>query len=179
MPTRQRLPVGFTLPDLTATLVITGMLVLMALPALAGTLARYQLKATGEALFTSLNKARATAIRRGHPTYVCPSEDGRLCSATVDWSLGWIARDQQAKALFDVSDTVPRAINIVHSAGRSAVNFQADGTANHDNQRISLCLRGKAHTAVSIVLARSGRIRRETAPADIAAACARHRAKNA
>jgi type IV fimbrial biogenesis protein FimT len=179
MPTRQRLPGGFTLPDLTTTLAIAGMLALVTLPALAGTLARYQLKATGEALFTSLNKARATAIRRGHPTRVCPSEDGRLCSPAADWSLGWIARDQQAKALFDVSDTLPRAITIVHSLGRSAVNFQPDGTANHDNQRISLCVRGKAHTAVSIVLARSGRIRRETAPADIAAACARHRAKNA
>jgi type IV fimbrial biogenesis protein FimT len=179
MPTRQRLAGGFTLPDLTTTLALTGMMALVALPTLAGTLARYQLKATGEALFTSLNKARATAIRRGHPTHVCPSEDGRLCSAAADWSLGWIARDQQAEALFEASDTVPRALNIVHSGGRSDVNFQPDGTANHDNQRISLCVRGKARTAISIVLARSGRIRLETAPATVAAACARHRAKNA
>jgi type IV fimbrial biogenesis protein FimT len=179
MPTSQRPHGGFTLPELVAVLAITGMLALVALPALSGTLARHRMEATGEALFATLDQARATAIRRGHPVRVCPSDDGRRCSAASDWTRGWIARDQKAGTLIAVSDTVPHGLRIVRSAGRAHVDFQPDGTAGGDNQRISVCLQGKTHTAVSIVLAGGGRIRRETPPADIAAACARRGAKNA
>lgn len=178
MPTRQRPQGGFTLPELVTVLAIASMLAMVALPALSGTLGRYRVNATADALSATLNQARATAIRRGHPVRVCPSTDGRRCSAVGDWSRGWVARDQQVRTVIAVSDTIPRGVHIVRSMGRPEVDFQPDGTAGGDNQRITVCLRGKPLAATSIVIAGAGRTREETPPASIAAACARHRAKN-
>lgn len=169
---------GFTLPELVTVMAIMALLAVVALPALVDALAGYRLKATGEALITSLNRARATAIRRGHLTRACPSQDGRACSSEADWSEGWIARDEDTHTLFDVSDIVPRRVAAARRPGRHHIDFQPDGSASGNNQSITLCLRRKPHSAFSIVISNAGRIRRDTASRDDASACSRRPSRN-
>jgi type IV fimbrial biogenesis protein FimT len=160
-------------------LAITALLAAIALPALADTLARYHLKATGDALFGSLQRARATAIRRGHPTRVCASEDGRTCSRSSGWDRGWISRDEDVHALFDASDRIPGRVAAARLTKAPVIDFQPDGSSGGSNQRITLCLRGKPQTALSIVISNGGRVRRDAAPVDDATACSRRPSRNA
>lgn len=164
---------GFTLPELITVLAITAVLATFALPALGDAVARYHLQAAGDALITSLTRARGTAIRRGHETRVCASANGRICAAVPEWHRGWLARDRHTGALFDLSDTIGPRVASAHRPGRHDVVFHPDGSAPGDNQRITLCLRKKPQTAFSIVVSNAGRVKRDRALADEASACAR------
>lgn len=172
-------PTGFTLLELMTVLAITALLAVIAVSSAADATARYQLRATGDALFGSLERARATAIRRGHPTRVCASANGRTCSFASGWNRGWISRDQDVQALFDASDVVSGRISAARQSKPPVINFQPDGSAGGNNQRITLCLRGKPHTALSIVISNAGRVRRDAAAADDASACSRRPSRNA
>lgn len=169
----QRALRGFTLPEMATVLAITALLAIFALPALADAVARYRLQAAGDALTTSLNRARATAIRRGHETRVCASANGRTCAATPEWNRGWLARDRETGMLFDLSDTIGARVASARRLGRHDIVFQPDGSASGDNQRITLCLRRKPQTAFSIVVSNAGRIKRDRASTEEAGVCAR------
>ncbi|SDG76254.1 MULTISPECIES: GspH/FimT family pseudopilin [Rhodanobacteraceae] len=172
-------PKGFTLPELMTVLAVTAVLAVAAICGAGEAIGRYQLRATGDALFGSLERARATAIRRGHSTRVCASADGRTCSSASGWNHGWISRDRDVLALFDASDVVPARIASARHGKPPVIDFQPDGSAGGGNQRITLCLRGKPQTALSIVISNAGRVRRDTAPSDDATACSRRPSRNA
>ncbi|MDQ0010238.1 type IV fimbrial biogenesis protein FimT [Luteibacter jiangsuensis] len=165
-------PHGFTWTELLAVLAVTGILASIALPALGEALARHRLRATTDALMEALAQARATAVRRNHPTVLCASRDGRACSPSADWTWGWIGRDKESRTVFESMEPLDDKLSIVRRPGRQAFTFDPNGTCSASNQTITLCVRGRPTTAVSIVVANSGRARRKTAVPEDAAACA-------
>lgn len=172
---RSRTAQGFTWVELLVVLAIVGILLGLALPALGEAVARYQLRITGDALLASLQNARATAIRRDLIVVLCPSRDGHTCSAMEDWSFGWLARERISGVAFDLSGPIHPRIAAARGMHRGKVAFQNAGTSGGKNQYITLCLRGKAGTALSLVVSNTGRTRRELPRKEDAEACAKAR----
>ncbi|MGF6712126.1 type IV fimbrial biogenesis protein FimT [Luteibacter sp. W1I16] len=164
---------GFTWTELLAVMAVTGVLASVALPALGEALARHRLRATADALMDALARTRATAVRRNHPTVLCASRDGRACSPSSDWTRGWIGWDDDQRTVFESMEPLDDALSAARRPGRQAFTFGPDGTCPASNQTITLCVHGRPATAVSIVVALSGRARRKTATPEDAAACAR------
>lgn len=165
-------PHGFTWTELLAVLAVTGILAGIALPALGEALARHRLRATTDALMEALAQARATAVRRNHPTILCASRDGHACSPSADWTQGWIGWDEEPRTVFESMEPLDDRLSVGRRPGRHAFTFDPDGTCPASNQTITLCVTGRPATAISIVVANSGRARRKTATPEDAAACA-------
>lgn len=165
-------PHGFTLPELLVVLAIAGALAGLALPALGEAVARHRLRATSEALLDALNRARAAAVRRNHRTSLCASLDGHTCSPSADWTRGWVGRDEAHETVFEVMGPLDGKLAAVRRPGRHHIDFDESGTSAGSNQTITLCVRRKPATAISVVIGNSGRAHRQPAVAADAATCA-------
>lgn len=81
---------GFTLIELMVTLIIVGILLTVGVPSLKTFMQGNQLIATAEELRSAINLARSEAIKLNSRVSICESSNGTSCSATGDWSNGWI-----------------------------------------------------------------------------------------
>lgn len=163
---------GFTWPELLVVLALTGILASLALPALGEAIARHRLRATCDALLEALDQARAAAVRRHHRTSLCASIDGHTCSPSADWTRGWIGRDQEQETVFEAMGPLDEKLAVGRRPGRHAVDFDEAGTSAGRNQTITLCVRGKPATAISVIIGNGGRAHRAAATATDGAACA-------
>lgn len=81
---------GFSLYELLLTLLIAALIMTIGLPSFSGTLARQRQRVEIDALFHAVYLARKESILRRRVVSLCPSRDGRQCSASRDWSSGWL-----------------------------------------------------------------------------------------
>ncbi|GMR17078.1 MAG: Tfp pilus assembly protein FimT/FimU [Gammaproteobacteria bacterium] len=81
---------GYSLFELLLTLGLAGLVLTLGLPSLAATVASNRLRTEVNALFHAIHLARQDSITRRRAITLCPSDDGRQCSAGKDWSGGWI-----------------------------------------------------------------------------------------
>jgi len=81
---------GFTLYELLMTLALVGIVLAAGLPAFSSTLARQRQAVEINALFHAIHLARKESIVRRKVVSLCPSQDGRSCEPSRDWSAGWI-----------------------------------------------------------------------------------------
>jgi type IV fimbrial biogenesis protein FimT len=90
---------GFTLIELMVTLTVLGILVSLAMPAMADVLRNNRRTVLVNELLASLMLARADAARSGQPVVVCAVNDAngngaietaeRACTG-LDWRTGWM-----------------------------------------------------------------------------------------
>ena len=76
--------------ELLVTLVIVGILVGVGIPSLKSGWQGSQLIAATNELQSALYLAHSEARKSGARVSICESSDGATCSATGDWSNGWI-----------------------------------------------------------------------------------------
>lgn len=81
---------GFTLYELLLTIILAAMLAGLAVPSFAASLARQRQRTEIDALFHAIHLARKESVMRKKVVSLCPSRDGASCSASRDWSLGWL-----------------------------------------------------------------------------------------
>jgi len=81
---------GFTLIELTITLAIVGILLMVGVPSLKTFLQGNQLIASTNELVSALHVARSEAIKINSRVSVCESSNGTSCSNTGSWRNGWI-----------------------------------------------------------------------------------------
>jgi len=125
-------PNGFTLYELLITIVLVALISGLALPSFEASLARQRQRAEIDALFHAIHLARKESIMRRKVVSLCPSLDGRRCSASRDWSSGWLMfensdRDSppsvDANELILTSHRVDEAVDI--SANRKGFTLRA------------------------------------------------------
>ncbi len=82
------------------------------------------------------------------------------------------SRRWSLSTIFEAMEPLDGRLSVGRRPGRHAFTFDPDGTCPASNQTITLCVTGRPATAISIVVANSGRARHKTATPEDAAACA-------
>lgn len=169
---------GFTLIEQLLTLAVMAILAGLAVPAMGNLLQSSSVAASSNTLVAALRKARQSAVYGNANSLLCPSVDGRHCSAEPDWQRGWlIGRDRDHDGQPDaapsvVGHAVPSTVTVIGSRARVHIRFRGDGSSAGSNMTLLVCRRGKTRGARRVVLANSGRVRSAKATAKQAAACA-------
>ena len=134
---------GFTLIELTITLVIISVLLVIGLPSLKSFMQGNQLVASANELIAGFNIARSEAIKRNDGVTICESTNGATCSAgTGNWEDGWI--------VFVDTGSTQISSGVVCSAGNVGSNcLLRSHTAFNDDQ---LTVKGVDAAAVATVI---------------------------
>ena len=159
---------GFTLLELVITLVVATILLLTAASSFDNWHARQRMNGALHALHQDLLAARSQAIMTGLHTVTCPGSINGGCSATSDWSRGWLVfEDLNGNRAWDPTEPILRAsseqerVHIMSSSHRRAIRFYGNGTAPGSNGSIWFCGSRGPEYARRIVVSNTGRIRRE------------------
>ncbi|MBL8473333.1 MAG: GspH/FimT family pseudopilin [Rhodocyclaceae bacterium] len=115
MPRRSR---GFTLVELMATLVVAGILVTMAVPALSNLLNNQRVKTASFDLYTALTYARSEAVKRNTDVKVAPNG--------TTWSSGWRVLDGSNTVLRSWSG-VPSNLAVSELGNATIITYTHDG----------------------------------------------------
>lgn len=104
---RQR---GLSLFELMVTITLVGLLSSLSVPSLRGLLQSMRTQSEMAELVSTLQSARAEAIRVGLTVTVCGSVDGRTCHRLPDvWETGWLVFvDANGNQRVDDGETVLR-----------------------------------------------------------------------
>jgi type IV fimbrial biogenesis protein FimT len=101
---------GVTLIELVMVIAILGVLATLAAPSFATFRLNASRTAAVNGLFHAVFLARSEAIKRGRIVTLCPSTDGRQCSARPDaWSDGYVAfenTDRDSPATIDPDEPI-------------------------------------------------------------------------
>nr|WP_197478352.1 GspH/FimT family pseudopilin [Luteibacter rhizovicinus] len=158
---------------------IAAVMAAVAAPPLSEAIARHRLRAAMNALMDTLQHTRTAALYRERGTLVCPSENGRTCSGRTDWGVGWISRDRATGDVLAVEDALDSRLTAISIGLRTDIAFLRPGkAAPPGNQTLALCLRGKASTTLTVVIAKDGHSHAEPASADVARACGVRHSRN-
>jgi len=169
---------GFTVIELMISVVVAAILCAVSAPALGNLIHGETLRASRNALLTSLNLARSTAVTRQRHVIVCPSADENTCSDDNVWQHGWIVfEDTNANGAHDAGEPVLEAVQaqnglaIVTSEGREQIVYHADGASPGTNLTITFCDRRGIKAAGTVIVGNSGKPRQASATTEQANAC--------
>lgn len=170
---------GFTLLEALVALAVTGLLLVIAVPAWSSAVARVHSVDAQSAMTTTLINAMRHATVTETEVVACPSPDGVRCSPGTDWSEGWIAYadldgDRQHSATETTVHRQARLQGGVHlrsTTGRTRLIFQPGGSNAGSNVTFTLCDRRGPRAAITLVLANGGQLRTGTPTFAAAAQC--------
>jgi type IV fimbrial biogenesis protein FimT len=130
---------GYGMVELLSVIGIATILTVLAVPSYRYVTNSNRASAEVNGLVGDLELARSAAIERGLPVSVCPSQDGRTCTANSQtWQHGWIVfLDANGNAVMDADDKVLLAQTpfasgtdtLLSDPGVTAVTFNRDGFA--------------------------------------------------
>jgi type IV fimbrial biogenesis protein FimT len=162
---------GFSLIELTMTLVIFGVLLATAPAAYQDWIASQQLANHAHFLADTLDIARSEAIKHGYRVNVCKSIDRRQCTTTGGWESGWIMYvDENHDGDIDSDEQVlrregPAGDGITVQANHPVANYVSYTSLGHARllsgalQMGTFVVCKPGQDALKVVLANSGRAR--------------------
>lgn len=126
---------GFTLVELLVALGVVAILLSLALPSFARSLAQTRVADATSAIYGAAVFTRSEALKRRVRIVMCSSTDGSNCSAGSGWDAGWlIFEDRNDDGIHDAAEevlAVQRAQNGVTATGngpmRDYVSYVASG----------------------------------------------------
>jgi type IV fimbrial biogenesis protein FimT len=128
---------GFTILELMMVLLVSGILAMLALPAMRQFLQNQGLSSAASELVSGLNYARSEAIKED--VSVNGGGGVRLCASTgaganptcdsANWATGWIVLSSTNAAPLQLVGALPSTITLTSTPVNSAVAFQPNGTA--------------------------------------------------
>lgn len=123
---------GFTLFELLVTIILIALIIGLAAPSFAASIARQRQRVEINALFHAFHLARKESIMRRKVVSLCPSHDGRNCIPGRDWSSGWLMfenSDRDSPPQIDPGESIltsHRVTDSVHiTANRSGFTLRA------------------------------------------------------
>ncbi|HUR08914.1 MAG TPA: GspH/FimT family pseudopilin [Nonomuraea sp.] len=171
---------GWTLIELLVVVAIAGTLCGVAVPALSSGLEASRASDARGALLASLITASNHAAIAGVRGVLCPSQDGRNCDDTPDWSKGWIVfLDPNANRDLDGGERILRVepalagkVRLRTTAGRTRIVFQGNGGNAGSNATFTLCDGRGPAKARALIMANAGSLRDGAATqANLVATC--------
>jgi type IV fimbrial biogenesis protein FimT len=141
---------GFTLLEALITLAVMGILLGVAVPALADMLAEARRISAVNAIVSTMNRARHTAVTERRRVTVCPSGDGIHCNG--EWGDGWILW-AESEPTRHRQQALRGAIRV--AANRSRFRFNPHGL-RATNGTLVVCASGRAS---AVVISHTGRVR--------------------
>ncbi|MFP4131879.1 MAG: GspH/FimT family pseudopilin [Thiohalospira sp.] len=154
---------GFTLVELMVVLAVFTILASAGIPALQAMLADHRHAAQVNTLTSHIQRARAEAVRHGHPVTLCPSSDAATCDGG-EWEEGWLLfADTDGDGSVDDDDRLLAAGEGLRTAqasfNQSRLTFRHDGTTAF-NGTLTLCDASRSRVT-DLVISRGGRLRRQ------------------
>jgi type IV fimbrial biogenesis protein FimT len=99
-----------TLVELALVLAVAGILLAIAIPALASMAQAGRLSGFTNELISSLHLTRSEAIKRNSRAVMCKSANGMTCASSGSWDQGWLVfHDANNNAALDAGEAVVQA----------------------------------------------------------------------
>lgn len=163
---------GFTLLELFAVTVVSGVLAMAGMPLIKDYQRSYAAAATQQKFAESLTVARERAVGAGAAVHICASADGASCSAA--WDSGWLVYQSAQKKL--PGEAVPAEDIIQHVqvaasetelkvvdenlVAVSDIRFDSRGFNSTSQRLMALsCEPGATAGGDAVIVERSGRVR--------------------
>lgn len=116
---------GFTLLELMIVLAVAGILVAVAAPGFQTMIKSSSVVSGRDALASAIKGARGQAIFDKTSVTICASDDQSGCSASADWSDGWVIfTDVDGDGTFDAGADTLHDVNY----GNDALRIGTDGS---------------------------------------------------
>ena len=130
---------GFTLIELMVTVVVVGILAMVAAPVMTALVNNSRISGQTEELVTSLQLARGEAVRRNARVTICPSTDGSTCAASTSWAR-WIVHGMDTTAgVDDVIRDSSAAGNVQVSGPAAGIVFKPSGLID-SQESLTVCM---------------------------------------
>lgn len=164
---------AFSLYELLVTLALVSALTMVGVPSLRQMIASQRMVTAINSLISALHTTRSEAIKRGEHAVLCPSQDGRDCSATggdrTFWHYGYLLYiDKNANYRQDPNETVIRVFDAVpglriHTTrSRNSVAYKPNGLAPTSNTTFTFCADHPDVPARTVIISAGGRPRSST-----------------
>lgn len=157
---------GFTLIELIVTLAIAALVLSVGVPGFRGIIMDNRLVSDANQFVTSVNMARSAAVKYQRNATVCASttfdDPVPVCSASTDWSTGWIVWvDKDRDAATDADEIVSAfgPINTTSTMSSTVATFMYDarGFSLTPAGTVDLCDNRTAETGRQISVNAVGR----------------------
>ena len=160
---------GFTLIEFLVATTLLAVLVGLGAPTLAHLQRSLRASDAMSRLTMAIATARIEAVRLNTPVTVCPSLDGRECSAGLGWERGFLvfadpdrtAQPAGESAVLQRFEALGHGLDARATAGRPYIRFQPSGWAAGTNASIRLCDRAARRFLGTVILNNAGRARVE------------------
>ena len=171
---------GITLIELIMAIAVVSILSLFVTQAIAAVVHKARGSMAGINLVDSLTRARSLAVTRETDVVLCPSSDGKSCSAGDHWEAGWIGfsdirEDGERRGnepVLIAQEALGARVHLVSTSGRTRIRFQPTGTNRGSNVTFTLCDGRGPSKAVAWVMSNDGNLHLDSAkPAAASAAC--------
>ncbi|MDN5940159.1 MAG: GspH/FimT family pseudopilin [Salinisphaera sp.] len=160
---------GFTLLELLVAIAISTILLVLGVPSFLHMMAENQRDSYTANFYAALTQARSEAITRNVPVVLCKSSDGALCTASGDYSAGWLvyanldgsvsgAEPDAADTLLDSHQRLGGDFTLTSSDLPVRVIYQPSGRAAVDGA-FQLCPATTKISGSSIEITSTGRPR--------------------
>ena len=153
-------PEGFTLLEALVVLLLLGILVALAAPAMSDLQARHRLHAQAGAWLDSLVLARTEALRRQQRVTLCSrGANTSTCDRASDWQNGWLVfADDNGNAVLDAGEALIESHASLHSGVSVGVSSTLKGYFSYGAE-------GRSQTNTGAFMAGTWRFCRETSSA--------------
>lgn len=161
----RQISAGFSLLELIVTLLLISIIAAIALPTFGNVVANGRIRTEASALFHAVHVARKESLMRRTVVSICPSTNGRNCSANLDWSSGWIMFNNLDRDEPPQLDTGEALLQVHRSSDDVRIQANRRGfTLRATDQRatngtIRFCDQHARGTARALIISYTGRPR--------------------